>query len=99
MKGRKKQRRLQIRQETGLLNALKRLETRAKKEPEGVLQRLEGFIEAAKRGQIGRFAAADRDKQETKMKEEPAPKRKQKAQEVKTYAEAPRNGQTRIKEH
>ena len=47
--GRKKLRRQEKRQETGLLNALERLVTKAKKEPEGVLQRLEGFLEAAKR--------------------------------------------------
>ena len=60
LRGRKKQRRKEKRQETGLLNALERLVTRAKREPQGVLKRLEGFLQAAKRGQIGRPADADR---------------------------------------
>ena len=79
-KGRNKQRRQEARQEVGLLNALERLMTKAKKEPEGVLQRLEGSLEAAKRGRIDRRSTVDRDEQETEMKEEPA----------QTRAECPR---------
>ena len=99
LKGRKKQRRQEKRQETGLLNALERLVTRAKREPEGVLQRLEGFLEAAKRGQIGRPVTADRSAKETKTKEEPASKPRPKAQDRKTYAEAARKGTSKDQEH
>ena len=90
LRGRKKQRRKEKRQETGLLNALERLVTRAKREPQGVLKRLEGFLQAAKRGQIGRPADADRSTKESKTKEEPAAKPGPKAQDRKTYAEAAR---------
>ena len=65
----------EVRQEAGLLNSLERLVMRARKEPQGVLQRLEGFLEAAKQGQIGRRSIVDRDGQETEKKEQPVPKR------------------------
>ena len=82
-----------------MLNALERLVTRAKREPQGVLQRLEGFLEAAKRGQIGRPVTADRSAKETKTKEEPTSKPRPKAQDRKTYAEAARKGTSKDQEH
>ena len=74
-----------------MLNALERLVTRAKREPEGVLQRLEGFLEAAKRGQIGRPVTADRSAKETMTKEEPTSKPRPKAQTEKHTPRAARD--------
>ncbi|CAE8656686.1 unnamed protein product [Polarella glacialis] len=49
----KRQRKAAVKDEDGLLTALARLIARAKSEPKGLLQRLEGFLDAAKHGKIG----------------------------------------------
>ena len=77
-KGRKQQRRQEVRQVAELL-----------KEPKGVLQRLEGFLEAGKRGQNGRRSTAERDEQETEKMQEPVPKRERKGPKVQKHSPRP----------
>ena len=94
LKGRKKQRRQEKRQETGLLNALERLVTRAKKEPEGG----RGSSKLRNEDKLVGARLRTGEKQETTMKEEQAPRKKAEVRGCKNICRGPlEKGPARIK--